>query len=210
MLSGLGAVGSTVAIVVAAVLGKNALADYKNQKLIDREIEAAESTLAAAYKAFDAVAHMRGRWIPGHETEAAEQALRDAGAPIDSMDEMQKKAHVTRGVIYRRAEYFKEDFDAIFRCIPLAKVYFGQTVVNWLKEFPKARNRMLGSADFLPMIGDFSDSQADKDFVAQVRQDIFGSPDDKPDEIRDSVATAMAHLEATLISKLRAEKGANV
>jgi hypothetical protein len=210
MLSGIGAVISAIAIIIAARLGKGALDDYKRQRLIDREIDAAEQALTAAYRAFEAVSSMRGRFIYAHETEATESALRDAGMPLEAMAKGEKSAYVTRGVIYRRAEFFRQDFDAVFECIPLVKVYFGQEAANWLQEFPRARNRMLSSADMLPTVSAAAESLEDRELAVNVRRDIFGNRDDQPDEIRDTIKLALGQLEDMLMNKLRTEKEANV
>ena len=149
MLAGWGSLASVCAILWAALVGKSAISDYRTQKIVDKEVDAADSALTAAYRAFDAIDQMRGRWIPAAESHAAEEALGTAGLDLAHMDDATKRANVTRGVIYRRAEFFKSDFDAIFEAIPAAKVYFGPDAVDWLKEFPKARNRLLNSADML-------------------------------------------------------------
>ena len=205
MLAGWGSFAGAFSIVVAALVGKNALSDYRHQKLLDREIIAAEEALISAYKAFDAVEHMRGRLIPGHESVNAEETLLEAGVNLNEMDEKTKRANVTRGVIYRRAEFFKPDFDAIFEAIPLAKVYFGQETVERLKQFPKARNRMLESADMLPLAST-NNTPADREFSLRIRRDVFGAAENEADEIRDMTTTAMAELEAELLPRLRAEK----
>jgi hypothetical protein len=205
MLSGLGAIAGACAIVVAALLGESALSDYRRQKLVDREIGAAESVLTAGYRALDAVEQMRGRWIPGHESYKAEEVLREAGMNLEGMPENEKRAYVTSRVIYHRAEFFKNDFDAAFEAIPVAKVYFGQETVERLKQFPKARNRMLMSADMLHLASNNSTVQ-DREFAVGIRRDVFGARPDDTDEIRDMTTTAMVELENQLLPKLRAEK----
>ncbi len=204
MLAGWGTLASVFAIVWAALVGKSAISDYRRQKIIDKEIDAADSALTAAYRAFDAIAQMQGRWIPASEIHQAEQAFTEAGVDLNQMDEQRKRAFVTKGVVYRRAEFFKSDFDAIFEAIPTTKVYFGQQAVDWLKEFPKARNMILSSADMLPMASE--PDQQDRDFAVKVRRDVFGAPSNEEDPIRSMISTAMLQLETMLLSKLRPEK----
>jgi hypothetical protein len=204
MLAGWGSLASVCAIVWAAFVGKSAISDYRKQKIVDKEIDAADSALTAAYRAFDAIAQMQGRWMLAHEIHQAEQAFEEAGVKFDAMDEEMKSALVTRGVIYRRAEFFKSDFDAIFEAIPTTKVYFGQDAVDWLNEFPKARNRILSSADMLPMAS--QPHQQGREFAVKVRQNVFGAPADEDDPIRNMVSAAVAQLETILLPKLRPEK----
>jgi hypothetical protein len=204
MLSGLGAIGGAVAIVWAAVLGKAALDDFHQQKLVEQRIRIAEETLIAASRAFDAVAQMQGRWIPAFETDDAEKALQDAGVKVAELEETIRGAVVTRTVIYRRAEFFKADFDCVFAAIPKAKVHFGQDVADLLKEFVKARNRLLSAADMMPMAARAGDH--DRDFAVEIRRTVFGSLPNEPDEIREIVANAMGRLELKLAPILAPRK----
>ena len=204
MLAGWGSLASVCAIVWAALVGKSAISDYRKQKIVDKEIDAADSALTAAYRAFDAIVQMQGRWIPAHEIHQAEAAFAEAGVKLDGMEEDVKSAYLTKGVIYRRAEFFKSDFDAVFEAIPTTKVYFGQQAVDWLKEFPKARNKILSSADMLPMAS--HPHNEDRDFAVKVRRDVFGAPTDEEDPVRDMVSNALAQLETELLPKLRPEK----
>lgn len=204
MLAGWGSLASVIATVWIALVGKSALFDYRKQKILDKEIDAADSALTAAYRAFDAVVQMQGRWIPAHEIHQAEATLAEAGVELDRMDENTKHAVVTRGVIYRRAEFFKSDFDAIFEAIPTTKVYFGQQAVDWLKEFPKARNRILNSAEMLPMA--LQPHKQDREFALKIRQDVFGAHADEDDEVKKMISTALAQLEIEILPKLRPEE----
>jgi hypothetical protein len=125
------------------------------------------------------------------------------------MEAAEKSAHVLRGVIYRRADFFRDDFDAVFECIPIAKVYFEPKVSDWLIEFPKARNAILSSADVLPMASASTNTGQDRDFLVQARRDVFGTTESEPDKIRDTVKDALNCLETALNPKLRAQKEAN-
>jgi hypothetical protein len=204
MLAGWGSLASVCAIVWAAFVGQSAISDYRSQKIADKEIDAADAALTAAYRAFDAINQMRARMIRAAESNATEEALGTAGFDLSQMDEATKHANVVRGVIYRRAEYFKSDFDAIFEVIPAAKVYFGSEAVGWLKEFPKARNRLLTSADMFGLVS--QPSSYDKDSAVRITRDVFGAPSGEPDEVTDIVSVALQKLEEHLLPHLRTDK----
>ena len=142
--------------------------------------------------------------MPASEIREAEEALGTAGVDLSHMDEATKQANVTRGVIYRRAEFFKSDFDAIFEAIPAAKVYFGLQAVDWLKEFPKARNRLLNSADMLGLASNPHNN--DREFAVKVRRVVFGAAFGEQDEVKDMVSAALQNLEDRLLPQLRTDK----
>jgi hypothetical protein len=208
MLAGIGAIAGAAAIVGAAWLGRLAIADYRNQKLADKEIDAAEAVLTAAYREEDALEGMRGRFMPAGELHASEEQLKELGLPLDGMSNSEKMAYVQRGVVYRRAEFFKNDFDAVFQAIPAARAYFGTEIVERLKALPRARNRILHSADFLPMMEKDSLRSDDAAFWRGVRCDVFGIPVDGVDTLSDEVKGAIVRLETKLQGKLKPSKNA--
>ena len=205
MLTGWGTVGSAIAIGIATFAGRRALSDYRAQKLTDRQIFVAENALTAAYAAQDAVEGIRGRWMPAAELHATEEQLKDLGMDLDGMSEAEKSAYLQRGVIYRRAEFFKADFDAIFAAIPAVRAYFSQTSVDALKQFPRARNRILTSSDMLPMMAS-GDDREDRELYRSVRSDVFGlGGTEEKDQIQDLLQAAMEKLENELLPIVRPE-----
>lgn len=160
--------------------------------------------MTAAYKAEEAVQGMRGRWIPAGELQASEQQLEGLGADFKFLTEDEKQAYIQRGVIYRRAEFFKADFDAVFDAIPRARAYFDDKVLEALRSFPKARNRILSAADILPMMSK-PVGQEDSETYQSIRSAVFGIPINGKDEIGDMVTDALATLECTLGGKLKHE-----
>ena len=203
MLGGVGAVGGAIAIVWAALVGKGALEDWRGEKLAGREVEAAEQALKAAYRAKDAIDGMRMRVIWAGELEGSEKALKDAGVNLDLLEEKEKSSQVRRGVVYRRADLFKDDFNAIFDAIPSAKIFFGDAVEENLRLFLKARQRILGSADMLPMMTE-PFSEEDRKVVTDINRDLLGKwSDDQEDKVGEMVDDAVEKLEALLLPKLR-------
>lgn len=76
MLSGVGALGGAVAVLIAASVGKSTFEAWKRQKIEERRTELAETSLILAYKIQDAMSVIRSPVTMGDENDAAEQALR--------------------------------------------------------------------------------------------------------------------------------------
>tara|TARA_R110000751_G_scaffold2018_17_gene10045 strand:+ start:128973 stop:129599 length:627 start_codon:yes stop_codon:yes gene_type:complete len=204
MLSGWGTLAGAGAIVIAALFGRSALSDYRNQRVTDKEIEVADQALTAAYRAEEAVEGMRARWMPASELNATEEQLKELGMKLDGMPDAERSAYISRGVIYRRAEYFKDDFEAIFEAIPRVRAFFGKDVADALKAFPRARNRILSSSDMLPVIT--RDQDADNETSKSIRRDVYGKwQEDDVDPIGEMVSAALNTLEQHLLPKIRPE-----
>lgn len=198
MLSGIGSIAGPAAILIAALLGKSALSDYREQRITDNQIAVADKALTAAYRASDAVRGMRGRWMPAAELQATEEQLKELGMKLDGMPDELKSATITKGVIYRRAEYFKEDFDAVFAAIPSIRAYFGGDLADAMEVFPRCRNRILNSADMLHMVERRGRDENDK-FSVNIRRDVFGS---WGEEDEDTVSSELREAVTTLELKL--------
>ena len=204
--SGIGTILGAGALIYAAKIGKGAISDFRLQKVAGREIDVAEQVLTAAYRARDAIEGMRGRFMPAGELEAAEKQLKELGLTVDGMPDADKSAHIQRGVFYRRAEFFKDDFNAVFDAIAPARVFFGAECVDSLRAFPKARNYMLSSADMLPMMS-HSNSPEDQELQVKIRRDLYGKwRDEDEDGIGQSVINAMTALENQLLPIVRSTK----
>jgi hypothetical protein len=204
MIAGLGSFAGAGAILYAGYLGKSAIEDFRAQKLADKEIEAAEAAMTAAYRAEEAVEAIRGRWIPAGEIHASKEELEALGGQFENLDNETKEAYIQRGVIYRRAEFFKSDFDAVFEAIPMARAYFDDAVVDALRAFPRARNRILSSADMLPMMTKNA-RREDSETYQSIRSDVYASPHEGKNEVSSSVTEAISTLENALRKKLRNE-----
>ena len=135
------------------------------------------------------------------ELQASEEQLKELGLQLSGLNEGEKQAQITRGVIYRRAEFFKPDFDAIFAAIPRARAYFSDEVVEALREFPKARNQILSAADILPMLQEPQSDDAKKT-LQSIRSAIFGINVDGKNDIDDELSSAVKILEKELKKKL--------
>lgn len=137
--------------------------------------------------------------MPAAELHATEEQLKELGMKLDGMPDELKSAQITKGVVYRRAEYFKDDFDAVFAVIPSVRAYFGKELVEAMEAFPKARNRILSSADMLYMVERRGRDEDDK-FSINIRKDVFGSwGEEDEDSISTSLKDAILKLEKVLL-----------
>jgi hypothetical protein len=204
MLAGTAAwIAAPLTILGAALIGKSAVKDWRAEKVVSREIEAGESVLSAAYRARDAIDGIRARWTASAELQGAENALNEANAEFDVLGDDGKKAYVRRAVFYRRADYFKDDFNAVFDAIPLAKIYFGDEVEAALRNFPKARQRILSSADMLPMMVGPAGAD-DQAVLKQINRDLYGKwQEDDVDEVGALVTEGISKLERQILPKLK-------
>jgi hypothetical protein len=101
-------------------------------------------------------------------------------------------------VIYRRAEFFKDDFEAVFEAVPRVRATFGKEAADALKSFARARNRILSSSDMLPIMS--HDQDADRETTIAVRRDIYGKwGDDDQDPVGEMVVQAITQLEERLL-----------
>jgi len=191
-------------------VGREAIDKLRVRKSVEREFEAAEQILIATYRAKGAVEGIRGNFVRAYELEEAEKALRAANEDFDSLIENQRKAYIDRGVIYKRAAFFKEDFDAVFEVLPAAEIYFGSGLAASVRKLVSARQKIFAAADMLPTLVDHpSEDESDKEFRRTVRRDLYGSFDPKAkDRVTALVEEAVSELEATLLPKLRAAASA--
>lgn len=127
--SGAGTVAAAVAVIVTAWKAKNALDDWKAQKLSERKIQQAERILEAAYKARDALDYVRRPKLSEFEEEAAHAQL--LKRPLASRI---GEGSVQRGLVSQarinRLDSVQQQQDELLHCRPMAKAFFGNDLYN--------------------------------------------------------------------------------
>ena len=201
MLSGTGTWAGALVVLFGAVRG---IQNYLKQKQVDREFGAAEQILTAAYRSRDALEGIRPRIVEGSELAKAEDDLREANEDFDSFSKGEQQQYIQRRVLYRRAEFFKDDFTALFAAMPLAKIFFGEAAEANLKELARARQRLFSAVDILPFVTR-GDSPEDIELARDLRRTIYGSKDTNgnPDEVTKMIEASVKSLEDKLIPRLR-------
>ena len=121
------------------------------------------------------------------------------------LSETEKREYIQRGVIYTRAEFYRDDFTALFEAMPVAKIFFGDKVELGLRNLARARQLIFISGDMLPTLADTDfQVEADREFKMKLRRSIYGGPDGD-DEISQIIATAIANLDSALAPALRVD-----
>jgi len=150
MLAGLGTWAGAAAIVLAAVLGRNAIADFREQKLTERRIDYAERLLSQIRIVSDAIRRIRQRYPSQVETEKAMQILAsdkaEKGPPFD-------QNHVDATIAYERLKTETQAFDGLRQLIPLAEAYFGQDVGKQARRFLRIPHMVTNHANRLWNVG---------------------------------------------------------
>ena len=198
MLSGIGTVSGSVAIVVAAFLGRNALKNFRHQKVVERQVEQAEKALTVAYRLKDAISEMRSPMTLPHESEESRAELNGKDW-FDSMPNDRQQRYVQSNVFYQRMRHHKDAFDMAFSIIPFAKAYFGPEAEESFRKILKCGRSVRVYADAYAR-----DEGHDPDFSLKIENKIWegASPDDE-DNILTDINGAIAALEAKLLPIIR-------
>ena len=146
MLSGIGAISGAVAVGVAAWLGSDALRNFREQKISERQIEHAERTLAITYKLEDALKSLRSPMSTAHELTESEKQLQTQDG-FKSMPESELKRFVQANVYYLRIRQSQTTFDEAFEALPYARAYFDREVEQSLRKLVQCRRTVQVYAD---------------------------------------------------------------
>ena len=203
MLSGIGTVGGAAAVLVAAILGRNAFATYRQQKLLERQIEHADSALTSAYKLNMALSAIRSPMSTAADLAESEQALDQEN--LARMTDDRKRLMIQANVFFTRANKFAGDFDEAIKSLPFVKAYLGNLAFDALSNIIRAKQTVLVYANA------YSDDRGNNpDFRRKIEEYIwegFGDHGDEPggDPIQKTVNEAIATLEQIALPILRLE-----
>lgn len=202
MISGIGTLAGAAAIVIAALLGRSAVTDFRQQKVAERELQHAEKALAAAYKMQSALSSIRSPLSTGIELSESEDELKDTdwfGGLLDA----KKKRVIQSNVFYRRIRTFKEAFDEGIEMLPFVKAFFGEASEMALRDVIHARHTVRVYADAYT-----DDEGTDPDFSMTVRSNIWESGSaTNTDPVKTKVEEAIAVLEGNLLPIIRTSDG---
>jgi gas vesicle protein len=127
MVSGVGTLIGSAAVIFAAFKAGDAVTNWKRQKMAERKMEIAERILTASYRAQAALVRVRNPFMWAHEEYAAREKLEENAAFLGNTAERQKRLVVAQAY-FDRIDKVREDRLPLDEMKPLAKVLFGDAV----------------------------------------------------------------------------------
>lgn len=215
MLSGIGTLFSSLAVIYAARKGVNTFSQWRRQKSEERRISAAEDILTLCYKLKRAFEHIRSPGLLSPEIERTRQILRESGGLTDETDEELFAMRVTAQATISRTLDHQAKFEALLDIMPIAKAIFGEDIESNLNVFWRQRGLVVVAANGYAQsyferheweLGD--DERAAQ---AQARWDRYettiweGGGADGRDAVKEAIDGAVAKLEQKLLPIIRNE-----
>lgn len=125
MLSGIGTIVGAIAVLLAALVARISINQFRTQKITERLVEHAERILTATYKAHYALDHVRGRMLWAGELEVAEKKLRDANAITGKTNERDRRM-ISAQVYLDRLSRTNDDKSSLVDVMPTARALWGK------------------------------------------------------------------------------------
>lgn len=200
MLSGFAAWAGVGAVIWAAKQGRDAVSDWRAQKVIERQLDAGERALTAAYKAKSALESIRANFMSGSELNRAEEDLATNEADLKSQPEERARRIRFAQAIYNRVNATKDDWDEVFAVIPLVTAYFSENLARNLRTLIHQRHIVVVAVE--EYVDDFDGD--DREFTKKLRADMFKGRDGE-DPVATKVDEAISDLEANLLPLLRTD-----
>jgi hypothetical protein len=203
MLQGLASLSTIPVLVWAAIKGRQTFEDYSSQKRSEKQIEAAERVLTAAYNARVAIDGVRTPLVEGSEIVAAERQISENGEDLSLVAPERLKRAATTQLFYTRLNAISDEINAVWDALPIGLAYFGEEVHEALREVAHQRRVIQVAADSF-----LDDDGSDKDFSRSIRRDLyrgFGKAAGG-DPISEKVQASIELLESKLLPILRAQK----
>lgn len=199
MLSGIGTIGGAVAVLIVAILGSDALTNFRAQKMAERQMEHAEEILATSYRLKSALDQIRSPFSSSTELEKSKADL-EKGDVLNGMPAARAEKFVQANVYYIRSNNFSEEFSKAYDLLPYAAAYFGQEVKNSLEMLIQNRHRIRVFADAYARDRG-SDNVLDKQVSAALWKGY--AIDTEDDQITKTTDAAVENLEGVLIPIIR-------
>ena len=148
MIGGLGTWAGAIAIVIAAWLGRNAIADFREQKLAERKIDYAEKLLSQTRIVNDAIRRIRQRHPSAEELSEAQEIA------VDETDgALPRQNHIDATIARERLKNEASAFDGLRELLPLVGAYFGEDVEKQARRFLRIPHMITNHANRLWNVG---------------------------------------------------------
>lgn len=198
-LSGTAGWAGIGALVWATLKGRQTFQDYRAAKATDKQVEAAERVLTAAYAARSAISDVRSPLIEIAEQQRAERKLDESADGFRDLPSS-KKAKYARAQLYLdRLNSVRPQFAAVWDVLPIARAHFGEDVQKALEDIAHQRRVIQVAAEELA-----EDDQKDREFTRSLHADL--SRAGRPDKLGAHVDERVAQLESRLLPILRTER----
>ena len=198
MLSGIGTIVGAVAIILAAILGRVAVASVRRQKQVERQIEHAEKALTAAYQLQAAASTIRSPLSTSTELSSSREEL-EATEWFDRLTEGQKDRTVQSNIFYQRIRHFEDVYNSALAVRPFVKAYFGDEADEAFRKLIHARQSVRVYADAYAR-----DEGHDPKFSRKIESYIWeGAVVNGEDPIASEVGNAIKILESKLLPVIR-------
>ena len=198
MLTGLGTWAGAAALLIAAIIGRSAASDFREQKVEARKIEHAEAALSAAYRIRDALHVIRSPLSTGAENADARQEMEKFDWFKNKDDEEQSRI-VQANVFYQRIRRYDDDFQSAIEMLPFLKAYFGDVEEGALRDLIRARNAVrIYAESFAQRV------YSDRDIQLKIESYIWeGAMPGQEDPIALRVSNSIVILEKSLLPIVR-------
>ncbi len=171
------------------------------QKQTERRIAVAERILTLTYRLKRAFTAIRSPASFGHEHAAAEGILKDQDSYAVMGSDQKKRAQLSQ-IILTRIRSYKDDWDELFACLPLARAFFGQPIEEALEKLWRQQVSISVSAEM------YWDDQPDPDFKKKLESDFwegFSERRIEADEVGKNIKDAVAVIESAMLPVLASE-----
>jgi hypothetical protein len=204
MLQGWGTLLGALTVLVAALIGANTLARWRQQKLAERRIEQAERILTATYKVRRRLSYVRNSAIWGDETAAAEQQLKESGQWDKADSDNERRKLTTAQVYHSRIVAGNDDRQALDECLPMARALFGEDLEKAMDKL----NRVFWSVDVMVGANHRDRGNVDQDFRRKIDSTIWeGYPSEEENETDQIIKEQVRIIEDICVPVLRASSG---
>lgn len=147
MLAGIGTLVGAGVLIWATKKGRETVADWRSQKLMDREIAVAEEALTAAYEVKSAIYNTRRRGISEGEVEAAKSQLER------SPDGKRFRAGIlkfqTAQALLNRLHNRSDHLEKLFTALPRVKAYIGDQAAEEIETLITQWNQTALDIEFM-------------------------------------------------------------
>ena len=202
MLQGWGTLVGAITVLVAAIIGANTFARWRQQKLAERRIEQAERILTATYKVRRRLSYVRGPAMWENELSAAEEKLKETG-DWDKVDgDNERRKLTTTQAYYTRIFAAKDDRQALDECLPMARALFGEKLEQAMDKL----NRVFWSVQVMVDVNYRDKQYADNDFRKKIDSAIWeGYPSEDENEVDRTIKEQVKVIEDICVPVLRLE-----